>query len=484
MKALGDPTLARIATQLDQWSNEAAFKPVFDFYAGVLGRDGVRRKLVARLGPEAGDILDEFLNFCLAQEKTGTPGLEAFLATLESTAPEVKREMDQGRAEVRIMTAHAAKGLEAPVVFLVDNGARPFSEQHLPRLLPFYPAGKLWQGKGYLWRAAADIANGNSRTAAARIKEAAEEEYRRLLYVCMTRAEDRLIVCGYYGKQQPTAGTWHGLVSAALAGAPETEALPDPMLAGTRYRYRVVKQASRPERAAEAGQPVPLATEAPAWLRQPVPPEPMLPRPLTPSRASASIESVADPAIVVRSPVLDAGEEPSLAIARGLAVHRLLQILPSMPEDERLAAARRYVERVGGGWLPDERGFAVRSVMRVLADPRFAPIFSPDSRAEVGIAGTLEIGGIKRAISGKIDRLAVTAKEVLIVDYKTNRPAPWRLDEVSQTYVAQLALYRALLQPLYPGRIVSAALLFTEAPLLIAIPAAAMDDALVRLTRA
>ena len=126
---------------------------MFDFYAGVLGRDGVRRKLVARLGPEAGDILDEFLNFCLAQEKTGTPGLEGFLATLESAAPEIKREMDQGRAEVRIMTAHAAKGLEAPVVFLVDNGARPFSEQHLPRLLPFDPTGKFWQGKGYLWRA-------------------------------------------------------------------------------------------------------------------------------------------------------------------------------------------------------------------------------------------------------------------------------------------------------------------------------------------
>ena len=109
---------------------------------------------------------------------------------------------------------------------------RPFSEQHLPRLLPFDATGKFWQGKGYLWRAAADIANGNSRAAAARIKEAAEEEYRRLLYVGMTRAEDRLIVCGYYGKQQPTAGTWHALVSAALAGAPETEALPDPMPCG------------------------------------------------------------------------------------------------------------------------------------------------------------------------------------------------------------------------------------------------------------
>ena len=243
-RAPADPALAAIVVQLDQWRSEAAFKPVFDFYAGVLGRDGVRRRLVARLGPEAGDIIDEFLSFCLAQEKTGTPGLEAFLATLESAAPEVKREMDQGRGEVRIMTAHAAKGLEAPVVFLVDNGSRPFSEQHLPRLLPFASERGLWQGTGYLWRASAIVANDNSRAAAARIREAAEEEYRRLLYVGMTRAEDRLIVCGYHGQQQPDAGTWHALVSAALVGAPGSKRCRMPFRAGS--AIAIASPASRP----------------------------------------------------------------------------------------------------------------------------------------------------------------------------------------------------------------------------------------------
>ena len=151
--------------------------------------------------------------------------------------------------------------------------------------------------------------------------------------------------------------------------------------------------------------------------------------------------------------MLDAGEEPSLAIARGLAVHRLLQILPGLPEDEREAAARSLC-RARRRHLAAETSAAlrVRSVMRVLADPGFAPIFSPDSRAEVGIAGTLAIGGVERSISGKIDRLAVTANEVLIVDYKTNRPAPWRLDEVPQTYVTQLALYRRCCSRSIPGR--------------------------------
>ena len=145
--------LPAIVGKLDAWANEAAFRPVFEFYSGVLGRDGVRKKMIARLGQEAGDILDEFLSFCLAEERTGLPGLEAFLATLESAGPEIKREMDQGRDEVRIMTVHAAKGLEAPVVFLVDGGAAPFSDQHLPRLMPFEPK-RDWRGKGYLWRSA------------------------------------------------------------------------------------------------------------------------------------------------------------------------------------------------------------------------------------------------------------------------------------------------------------------------------------------
>jgi ATP-dependent helicase/nuclease subunit A len=98
--------------------------------------------------------------------------------------------------------------------------------------------------------------------------------------------------------------------------------------------------------------------------------------------------------------------------------------------------------------------------------------------------GSLEVKGRLRSISGKIDRLAVTPEKVSIVDYKTNRPAPAGLAEVPPAYVLQLALYRALLQPLYPGREVTAALLFTEAPRLIELPAAAMDDALARLTRA
>jgi ATP-dependent helicase/nuclease subunit A len=479
-----DIRLGLIAEKLDSWAGEAAFKPVFEFYSGVLGRDGVRRRMIARLGQEAGDILDEFLSFCLAEERTGLPGLESFLATLESAGPDIKREMDQTRDEVRIMTVHAAKGLEAPVVFLVDSGAAPFSEQHLPRLVPFEPQGELRRVTAYLWRSAADIANGVSQAAALRIRERADDEYRRLLYVGMTRAEDRLIVCGYHGKRGQNDATWHAMIGRALAGSEHSEQRPHPAGGDPVLRF----QASKAAQAASAVEAVTgLArsiAEIPQGLFDELPPSEALPKPLSPSGASVLIEETREPVISGRSPVLDPELEPGFAIARGIALHKLLQMLPSLPAAERNAAGRRYLQRAGAGWPDGEREAALASVEAILASPRFSPLFAEGSRAEVSVMGKLKVRGKERAVSGTIDRLAVTAGEVQIVDYKSNRPAPQTLEAVPPAYILQLALYRTLLQPLYPGKAVTAALLFTEEPKLIEVPAVVMDEALVRLTRA
>ncbi|QKC80583.1 double-strand break repair helicase AddA [Mesorhizobium sp. NZP2077] len=476
--------LAAIVGQLDIWADEAAFKPVFEFYAGLLARDGLRRKMIGRLGPEAGDILDEFLSFCLAEERTGLPGLEAFLSTLENAGPEIKREMDQTRDEVRVMTVHAAKGLEAPVVFLVDGGSAPFSDQHLPRLMPFDGSGRNFDGKGYLWRSASDVANGFSKAAAARARELADDEYRRLLYVGMTRAEDRLIVCGYHGKRAPNAGTWHSIVSRALIGAPESEQRPHPSGGEPVHRFHFTKLPPVAPSADEQARQADAFGPLPATLFRPLPPFEDLPRPLSPSGASALIDEGKEAVVDKASPVLDADAEPGFAVLRGLALHKLLQMLPGIAEDGRQGAAERYLARVGADWSASERARALASVSAILADSRLGQLFAPSSRAEVAIMGSLEVRGKIRSISGKIDRLAVTADAVSIVDYKTNRPAPASLAEVPSAYLLQLALYRALLQPLYPGREVKAALLFTEAPRLIELPAGAMDDALARLTGA
>ncbi|EFG2885702.1 double-strand break repair helicase AddA, partial [Escherichia coli] len=180
----GDAALAAVVAQLQDWGAEAAFRPAFEFYARVLGRDQGRRKFIARLGHEAGEILDEFLTFCLAEEMVGLPGLEEMLTTLETAGPEIKREMDQGRDEVRILTVHASKGLEAPIVFLVDSGSPPSVDAHLPRLTPFSPRSEaLEHVEGFVWRSSKDVANVRSKGIEQHLRRLAEEEYRRLLYV-------------------------------------------------------------------------------------------------------------------------------------------------------------------------------------------------------------------------------------------------------------------------------------------------------------
>jgi ATP-dependent helicase/nuclease subunit A len=483
--AAKDASLQTIAEQLEAWRDAAAFLPVFEFFAGVLARDGVRRRMIARLGDDAGDILDEFLTFCLAAERTGLPGLDAFLETLDNAAPEIRREMDQGRDEVRIMTAHAAKGLEAPVVFLVDSGSPPFVDAHLPRLLPFESRKQLWHGRGFLWRAAADIKNTESERASAAIRDKAEDEYRRLLYVGLTRAEDRLVICGYHGMRQPGTANWHALVTAALAGSPHVQTREHAPLGQPVVRYRVSKVQPAKASPDAAQTSLTLAPPLPQWLAADLPPESAAHRPLSPSAAAELLEEkprIAAPPVT--SPVLEPEASRSFAAERGLVVHKLLQVLPSLPVPDRRAAAERYLARAAAQWEDGERQSALASVFRILEDERFAPIFAEASRAEVSLAGRLVLRGGERAVAGVVDRLAVTPREVLIIDYKTNRPPPRTLAEAPEAYVLQLAIYRALLQPLYPGRTVAAALLFTEGPNLIQVPAGAMDATLARLTGA
>jgi ATP-dependent helicase/nuclease subunit A len=298
--------------------------------------------------------------------------------------------------------------------------------------------------------------------------EETEDEYRRLLYVAMTRAADRLIVGGCLPGNMNTIRkfSWYDLIAKGLGNSGLHEEIiekPD----------GVVKRYSRPEDAAapagKAAAPAPIApAELPPWLRAPAPAELRADRSLRPSDPAAGDAR--------RLRTGETAEIRARAMLRGTLVHRLLQSLPDVATERRRDAALNYLARNAGGWISGDRESLADGVLALIADPRFAAVFAAGSRAEVSIAGRLTQPGQPAAlVSGQIDRLVVTPQEVLIVDYKTNLAPPGSVAETPSAYVRQLALYRAVLGKLYPQLPVRAALLWTETPEFMEISSPALD---------
>jgi ATP-dependent helicase/nuclease subunit A len=453
--------------RLVQCERRVTAETPFAFYAWLLGGDGGRQRILRRLGHEANDALDEFLELALNHERKAPASLQGFMAWLRSADTEVKRDMEISRDEVRVMTVHGAKGLEASVVFMVDTTSSPSDTQRLRLInLPRGNGGHVvvWAGR----KANDPKVVANARDAMLRDTE---DEYRRLLYVGMTRAADRLIVAGIQpGNRNGVRDLcWYDLVGKGLQGSglqEETIETPD----------GPIKRFTRPEDAA----PTPVAASAattskqhalPDWLRTPVAARAASDHFLRPSDAAGSA--------AVKSRPGEPIAQRTRALQRGTLVHRLLQSLPELAADRRRDAAQRFLARNATGWSEAEREELAEKVLALIADPRFAAVFAEGSRAEVAIVGRLDLRGGKQAlVSGQIDRLVVTPNEVLIVDFKTNHAPPVTAAEAPPAYVRQLALYRAILHKLYPQAIVRAALLWTETTDLMEVSAPALDAAL------
>ena len=445
----------------------------FAFYAWLLGGDGGRAQILRRLGHEANDALDEFLELALGYERKAPASLQGFMAWLRAADTEVKRDMEISRDEVRVMTVHGAKGLEAPVVFLVDTTTSPADTTRLKLVrmpqgnaAPHAPGVVVWAGKK------AEDPPAVAAARAAMLGET-EDEYRRLLYVAMTRAADRLIVGGCMpgNMRKLRELSWYDLIEKGLGTSGlHMQNVPPPD--GVVKRFSRLEDAGLAAGAAPA-QPPATVIPLPAWLRTPVPRDARIDNFVRPSDSEEATH-------IVRT-----GESTRLraiALQRGRLVHRLLQSLPDISGELRQQAAAGYLARNTDGWNEDDRETLAAQVLALIGDSRFAAVFAPGSRAEVSLVGRLDRPERPPLlVSGQIDRLAVTPAEVLIVDYKTNHAPPATVAEAPAAYIRQLALYRAVLRKLYPQRPIRAALLWTETPEMMEIPAPALDAQLASI---
>lgn len=434
-------------------------QPAFEFLSRVLTERDVDRlsgwdKLIQRLGEPVRDPVQALMSKALGYDMTKARSLQAFLAEIERQDTVLKRELGEPDGAVRVMTVHGAKGLQSPVVIVPDttSGTKPVGDAL------FFNADGV------------PLYSPSSRTdapATASLREAAnaagERESRRLLYVALTRASDRLIIAGA-GARNSKSGyaksswyRWCDLAMRALLGdeAPDEEA-EEPMMFGP-----------APETAPPAHQRGDTLLDVPDWLKQPAPAAQPPQRLAAPSRLTEDRSAVS----------LPFGAGRAAALRRGRLIHALLQTLPEIAPDGREDAGYQFLTREPDV-TPEEVDEMLSVSMATLNHPDFAGVFAPGGRSEAAIVGTLPNG---QMVNGRVDRLIIGSDQILIIDYKTDRPAPKSAADVEFAYRVQLAAYRAVLSDIYPDRPVRCALLYTDGPHLIEIPGEQLSESLNRV---
>ncbi|MCP1196417.1 double-strand break repair helicase AddA [Acetobacter senegalensis] len=473
------PDWAQAWALLDSLFRRVDYLTPHELLSEALGRAGGRARLLARLGPEAAESVDELLSAALRYQDMHPPSLQGFLHWLRNSEESVKREAEAGGDSVRVMTAHGSKGLQARLVILPDTVSRPRYEDrlfwakdnHTGLDVPVYvPRGALAVGLTQALRAS--------------MQASAIEEYNRLLYVALTRAAERLIVCGWMPGRHVPAESWY---ERCRQGFDVAGAQPQPWTEGDWADTILVleERAEVKEQSPKAGADAPPETgkltvaSLPTWMGRapdwrPVAPVPdaRLARPLAPSRPD---DAMLGPLPPVRSPLDVAAVTPAAAreaaFRRGTLVHALLQYLPGLPPERWADLAHGWLARPASGLKPQEAKVLADQVLGVLALPDLAPLFTPEARAEQRLAGVA--GG--QVIVGQVDRMRVLPDRIVVCDFKTGRHTPRTVAGTPVLYLRQMAAYRALLQGLYPDKPVRCVLVWTEGPRADVLPDSLLD---------
>ena len=423
---------------LNDLRGKSDFLRPYDLIERILTRHDGRRKLLARLGPEAEDGIDALLSQALSYENIAVPNLTGFLTWMETDDLEVKRQMDSQGDQIRVMTVHGAKGLEAPIVILPDTAKRDVQVKQ--EILP--------ADDQVIWKPPAKSA----APAVAALREEViikqTQERLRLLYVAMTRAEKWLIV-GAAGDVGEGDASWYNIVADGMRACGDYDAKLGNL------DLRRVSELAWDAPALKAMKPVDQQrAEPPDFGDLPIP---VQMKTISPSELKGAKILQGDPA----------GDNAEDAMARGTQIHRLLEHLPMVAPADRHA--------LGLQLLQNDDTDLVTEVMALIDKPELAWLWDSAALTEVDITADIAVVG---RIHGTIDRLLIGPDTVTAIDFKSNRLVPTKPQDTPIGLARQLAAYDHALRQIYPGHIIKTAILWTHTGTLTTLSQDHLHDAL------
>jgi ATP-dependent helicase/nuclease subunit A len=352
-----------------------------EFYTDIINYS--RKKILSRLGKESSGYLDGLIEAAWQFEEKNTPCLGSFLQWLQSSNYTIKYDPSQNCNQVKIMTVHGAKGLQAPIVFLADTTDIPRNKNNI---VFDYDNLPIWSDKYH---------SKYCNTLKQRNQQNQFGEYLRLLYVALTRAEDELFITGWQGR--PSKNCWYKILEKTIKktfNCEERIMAPMSDQAATIYYLASpqLKQTEQQHSVAQTNKQEAL----PEFLKLPI-------------NRSIEAEKILYPSQQEQNIKID-----DTAALLGKAAHKLLEYLPQQKTLPSIGIIHRYLEN----YFPDLdkklHGILTKSVIGAIKNPQISKFLSAKSIAELPVKGYID----DKKISGKIDRICLLHNEILILDYK------------------------------------------------------------------
>ena len=421
---------------------------IYDLCFYILENCDIRKNILARYGDSITLILNNFLDFIINYEEQNSSSLISFVDFINNNKNEIKKEFEENLNQVRIMTVHSSKGMQAPIVFLADaNNAIDENRENLFWIcrennndLPIYKTG-----------AKTDIIKNIKNINAIDL----HDEYFRLFYVGMTRAENELYICGVSKSKKQDENedkeekkqTWYDLSVKAIQhlNYEEKKFDFDDKLIKLTYgieniidsnfdNKQQIQECKNQENINKIIENIKVYTNTQEEIKT-----------ITPSQFYNHIDRD------------DRYDKVNLAILKGNATHKLLEVLPNSKKEDMEKIADIYLNNYFANLTDNDKQNIKNNIFDILNNEEFKFFFAENSKSEVAIVGNID--GF--SVSGQIDRLVELDDKILILDYKNTSKNYKSAKDLPDAYIKQLELYKRLVEKIYDNKVVECYILLT-----------------------